>query len=771
MMKDFISDEEMNSLELKSSPSSVSAASDFISDDEMEKLDKSQKTNTNERSALEIFKDATNVLNWPANIAAGAKKIDEYTGAPIRKFVTEAVTGRELEKAPTGAEQAKMMGATDKTYGEQFGVPSYLGGNISPADIYGVGLEFIQDPFVIGSGAMKGLKKLSSGASSLVENFGAKQTVNAAQRQAAEASATSAARSGAKVSGGGLTVEQGGQLFEKKAPQSLDELRSWKPQNGTGAVPGKARLGQIESIVPDLETKPLKYHYDMMENPKAMKELKLKFENLPTEDAKKIAAYNQEIVDESAKKIRETVNDISGYEPKNLADAGNDFIAAAKDKYNAEKDALGPVFQKIQKSPRLSRPETMDLARAIGENSKIGKLLNVGEDGRLFLQKNTPRTGISDAEHSVLSRVIDDMNDGMTFKEIQDTRDFLRKSMDQTNPAATSEIAKVRSIMLGQLEVMAEKHGVDVADTFKRYAINERTRENVEHIIGGKIDTLDAMFAANPDRVVKKIFSNPNYAKVVGEYVGEEKMNELVASYIQTGLDKAFDSAKGFQPHAFKAWLKSNSQFLNANASPEVTERLSALADYGYYGKRFLDEVNPSGTAASLLEALEPKSFSQKVRNEGISAAIMSEAAGRVNSKVRQSQAIKSVNEMLGTKQPGVGDAIKSNLRKFPDVSQKVEAAKNVSTMGALARGTIQDSSALRNTSDREKPKKGPEKWVLDGIEKLNQAGVDRSVLDSLSKTKEGKQLLIEASSAEHKSKRMEAIIKKLRTATNQGGQ
>src|SRR4051812_14786850 len=61
--------------------------------------------------------------NMGSGFINGLEKIDEYTGAPIRKLVTEAVRGEAMEHAPSGAEQAKMMGATDKTYEEMWGLP------------------------------------------------------------------------------------------------------------------------------------------------------------------------------------------------------------------------------------------------------------------------------------------------------------------------------------------------------------------------------------------------------------------------------------------------------------------------------------------------------------------------------------------------------------------------------------------------------------------------------------------------------------------------
>lgn len=669
-----------------------------------------QAPQEDKRTALEVFKDATNVLNWPGYAAAGLQKVDEYTGAPIRKFVTEQVTGKDIDHAPTGKEQAKMMGFTDKTYNEiaNVGNEGYIPaiGEMSPAGVMGFGLEMIQDPFLIGSAVKKGATMLGQGIGAIAEAAKPAQTVAmGAQMQAAEAMAEGAVKSKVGVSGGEAVAEQSGKLFDFKAPQSLEELREWKPPQGAGEMPGKTRLKEIETTVSDLETKPLKYHYDMMENPKAMKELKLQFENLPTDDAKKIAAYNQQIVDESANKIRQTVSDIGGgNDPKSLTDAGYDFIASAKDKYNAEKEALGPVFQEIQKrAGKMGATAGHDLAIAIGENTKVGKLLAQDETtGKLFLQKNTPKSGMTDAEHGIIARVVDELNAGMTFKEIQDTREFLRKAIDPANPGATEEISKVRSLMLGQLEAMASQHGPDVGQTFKAYAKNERARENVEKIIGGKLESLDQMFAANPDKVVQKIFSNPNYAKVIGDYVGPEKVNEMISAYLNHGLSKAFDPAKGFSPHVAKNWLKANQQMLAHNLDGGVINRLNALADYGWYGKRFLDEVNPSGTAASLKAMLEPGSFIQRVKTNGIKTAVESEVVSRVGAATKQKQAVKALNEALGGVNPAVAEKLKERMRLDPRFSKMLDDATTFQQGAAAIRGSSQEFGPFAPSAEKQ---------------------------------------------------------------------
>lgn len=694
----------------------------------------------------------------------GLENIDKYTGAPIRKFATEVITGNEMDHAPSGSEQAKMMGASDTTYKQSWGVPSYLGGDISPADIYGVALETVQDPFVIGSS----LKKIATKAAPyLIRESAPKVITNTSGRQAAKSAAETTSKVSSTVSGGDLAVEQSGELFKYKAPQSLDELRQWTPPKQTGQMPGKERLAEIVKIVPDIETKPLKYHYSMMENPKSMKELKLQFENLPTEDAKKIAAYNQEIIDESTRKINRTAYDMAGMDPKSLSDSGHDFISTVKEKYKAEKSTLGPIFNEVQKrAPVLNPRDSRNLIISLGENSKIGKILEQSkETGRFGLAPNTPRTGLSDNEHGILKRVVDDLNDGMTFEEIQKTRDFLRKSIDPSNPAASAEIGKVRSIMLGQLENMAENIDPQIGKTFKAYAINERNRESIEKIIGGKIESLDAMYAANPDKVVKKILSNPNYSKIVSEYIGPQKMNEIMSSFVQSGINKSTDSAKGFAPHSFKSWLKSNLNILEANMPLESIERLNALADYGYYGKRFLDEVNPSGTAASLKAMLEPGSFVQKVRQKGITEALVSEVTSKATSIAKQRNAVNTVNEMMG-KQPIKVDKIFAKTNALVNGDLLDQGAK-------LQKGAAVGRILARENENKEK---GAVKWASSGFDKLNKFAESKqdkqliNVLSSIDRNdKKIQKLLIEASDFKPGSIGFQKVIDKLNQLKTRG--
>jgi hypothetical protein len=736
---------------------------------------------------------------------SAAKKFESYTSAPARAAIGAIqdgknpitagwnAVGEDPALAPTGKQIAQKAGlserpaydVTDEQFDDLMQRDPWQARNlmglrgVSRSGLAGFGIDIAVDPTnLLGAAPMieKGIAKaISSGAKGAegVVNA-AKQFTHARQAQSASASAEAAAKATAAIKGGGVEVEQGGKLFDFKAPQTLEELRAWKPKEGQGELVGKQRLDEIHKIVPDLEMKPLKYHYSMMENPKSMKELKLNFENLPTEDAKKLASYHQGMVDESAAKTRSTIDELSGGKPMTLHDAGDDLISTFKNKYNEEKEALAPAFEQLSKTRKVVGPEdSMALISGIANNSKVGKLIaQDGKTGRYLLTKNTPRTGVSDAEHGILSKVVDDLNDGMSFKELQDTRDYLRKAVDPANPAASSEINNVRKILLDQMENMAAKHGPSVRDTFKGYATNERARENVEKVIGGKIESLDAIYNANPDRVVKKIFSNPNYVKVVGDYVGPEKMKQLSGAYIESGMGKAFDPTNGFNPSTARNWLRSNKDFVQRYAGPETFDKLSAIADHGYLGKRFLDEVNPSGTAASLKAMIEPRGFMQKVKSQGIQGALTSETLGRVDAKLKQRQSVKVLQEALGeAPKSDVNESAKFISTKLSDLAKKTRAASQQlpDVVGINAARKTPPPPMLNTASNRDDSKEGPaprelkgsEKWAGDGLKKI-KSKLSVSISPSDLKDPKVKSLLVMASDLKPESPAMKNLIAKL---------
>lgn len=117
-------------------------------------------------------------------------------------------------------------------------------------------------------------------------------------------------------------------------------------------------------------------------------------------------------------------------------------------------------------------------------------------------------------------------------------------------------------------------------------------------------------------------------------------------------------------------------------------------------------------------------------------------------------------------------DGISKRLLSNPQMAQmaKVNPEAFRATVFSLAEEMSAGTKPTLKAAENDRPTKGPEKWVLDGIDKLNQAGIPAEELEALRGTKQGRNLLIEASDATPGSKRMESVLKRIRIASA-GGQ
>lgn len=544
------------------------------------------------------------------------------------------------------------------------------------------------------------------------------------------------------VSSGQLNLGPSESIVESKGyipkqPGSLKEVLEAKiPEPKMVA---KERMAQIAQEAPDIQIKPLKYHEQMLENPTAMQELKLKFENLPSETKKKLAQYDLAMVNESADKIKQTVGSFTKDAPKSLSDAGQGFIDDVAEKYAATKQELTPAFKAMKEQAiALSPDEAKQVILKIGEDTKVGKLLKLNpENGAIYLDKFDPAVGLSKSEYGAAKEIIGRLNKGVDFEQIQNIREYLRKLEDPINFKSTAEISKIRGSLLNSLEDMTPG---EVRPVFKQYAINEKALENVEKVIGGKIEDLNKLYNANPDRVVQKIFSNPNNVEVVKSYVGEDPVKKMIQSFMQKGIEDATDSVRGFSPEKFRNWLDSDfTQKTLSRYAPEEMKRLSALADHGYLAKRFMDKVNPSGTALALQNMFDYGDIVSKIRSGGVKGFIEGEVAQKTLGKLKERGAIKAVEQALGNA-PAASKTVLDTNKLWQKAGEMVKGAGTA----AVAQNVANPRSKFEQT----------------GIKNLKDAGLDEDLINSLPK-----QQLEEASSYKKDSPQMDKFIKKIKSA------
>jgi hypothetical protein len=354
----------------------------------------------------------------------------------------------------------------------------------------------------------------------------------------------------------------------------------------------------------------------------------------------------------------------------------------------------------------------------------------------------------------------------MTYEKLQNIRTRLRKEIDPANRGNTPELSEVSSILLKKMEEMSAVRGPQFKEAMRGWAKNEQSREAIEKIIGGKIETFDKLYAANPEKIVDRIFSNPNYFEIAKEFIDPKVMDSLLQAKISKGIEKAFDSAKGFQPHTVKTYINSNRAFLDKYATPEMTQRLEAIADRGYFARRFLDDVNPSGSAASILSAINPKQFIQKISTQGVTGAVQSEVAGRINQSLSQRQGMKTFAKAIG-EEPQVRTPM--DFSKLNSAKDKVGEFIGKTAIGANASKNFSTSSQIASVASGENNTNEdfkPNKFIDDGIKKLrdiDRLGEIKDSFSELKKTKKGQDLLLQASDMKPDSPALQKIIEKIK--------
>lgn len=655
------------------------------------------------------------------------KQVSEAYGVPESKFVMPIVQAQPF--AGSAYEQAPPEWEKDKV--EIY--PSQQAGVLGDVAMGGLGLNLALKGVGKAAGAAAGLKRTAEAAAKANAEAqamaGARSATEAAQEASNQSFIKNLLNFEANVGGGEQTVKTQGEMFKVKPPQSVKEIEAWKAPSGLDEMQQMKRMREIQTTLPDLQVPPTELHYKMFEDPKAMKNLKGDFDNLSSPEKSQLAKYNIAMLNESAKKTDTLINDIGGGNILKPVEQGEKFIEDALTKYKGHKAEAAPLFEQMQKTRPLSAEDVDFLKGAVISNTKAAPLLAVDDAGKMILKPNNSKTGLSDSEYNAIKRIFDDLEGRVSFTDIQRQRDYLRKMIDPANPGATEELGKVRSVMLDQLEQMASKKMPEMRQVFQDYAKNETAIDNIEKMIGGKIETLNQIYAANPESVVKKILANPNNQKIVSEYLGPQAYNEILASYLQQGYKKSFDEVRGFLPHEMRKFITNNENLLARSLPPEQIERMKALADHGYLARRFLDEVNPSGTVDAFMKSIEPGTFTQEVINKGPLAAIKQSALSKVLTSQKQKQSVSTLNEVLagaGAKAEAEASAAAQKAALYENLKAKMPQAEQ----GVSAAAKVKAGATIQTPKKEEKPKTRPDQSSI--MERTNGTPYERLLKTAL---------------------------------------
>lgn len=448
------------------------------------------------------------------------------------------------------------------------------------------------------------------------------------------------------------------------------QVKEFKKSGGTTDLPTGQMLNDIVDRNPDL-VKPIPGFHEKMLSSKADYEKLRTLVESPTDAGESIRNYEQMMKSDADSKMSDFISKKAGRDPLDKMEAGDQLMNDVLAKYNQTKDELAPVFKQFQDMQLPKQKIVPEIREQVANDiPKLKNYLNVNEDtGSLELKPFTPKMGITSESHAVLSKVVDALNSKqLSFEDMQNIREYLRQSMDPINPKATKVLGDARKSLLDYMDTLVgerseakqiaqgkgpyEVKPLDVRGTFKSYAQNEKNLDQVETIIGGKLENFDQLITARPERVLDRIFSSPTNIKVMRNVLGEEKVGQLGADYLNNLVERSTD--KGIlRSQRLSSFIKQKEYSLKEALSPKDFQRASDLTDY----MRLVPDTpsaNPSGTArsAEILKSIMGGHPLEAVK--GVGGAIKDIGANRA--------VTSQVNQMMAPGPLGQGNIYKPGL-------------------------------------------------------------------------------------------------------------
>jgi hypothetical protein len=457
-------------------------------------------------------------------------------------------------------------------------------------------------------------------------------------------------------------------------------------------LPSAQRLREIEQILPDLQTKPNAIHHEMLKDKQTYDVLRTRLRDLPGPERQAMDAYDQRMKSE----IQDKIGQMIGPNPMNKTDSGFQLMSDVAERYKAQRAQTGPLFEQIQSTPIPEGQHVEGLLHKLSDEVPgFGKAVDTtkysGQTGQVEMRPFSSKMGLSRKAYSEIGQIVDDLNTGnLSFKEMQSMREFLRKEIDPANPRATADLEGIRKAMLSHMEELVESRNPDlkVRQTFQTWAKNERMLESFEEMLGGKMEHLDSLYKANPDRVLTNVFANPNTVETARGMLGEERFKALAGDWLNSLRDTATDSAKNQMSMArFASSLKQKRGVIESVYGKDGFQRLSALADLGKIIPD-MPPVNPSGTAKTSIIGSSIRGV--KKLTGGISGVItgvsdVEPLAQALDDRKASADAIALFNEILSRNKNETPQTLAEKLLPYAKSKQAQALLRSMASRGGRA--------------------------------------------------------------------------------------
>jgi hypothetical protein len=668
--------------------------------------------------------------------------IDTYTGAPARAAVHAAQVGEnplsafgnqfgeDPSKAPTGKEIAQKMGVSDSSLSDLF--PNLYtdddeeanewfkfkkGGaaDISASGAAGLGYDLILDPTLLASPLLKGISKgakFLKGSNNIDKAQAIKNPTVLGNTSEAIVENTDEARNilnqvlnpkRSKNADRLLEIARGNKIDPNQLPHAVEF--------GKNSFPSRVQRFKAEGPLGE----PI---LDQMEN--ALRQIDHALEN----NIVKIGGQNPKGIEFGGNLIRE------GYD-------------RALDKLYKNMDITYSNIHKL--SPGLPLSEK-------GFKTLSSKLNGLEKWAKGKAKRGIPGEGLEEARH--LQKVIEAIKAGngsvkQTVEIMQDIGELAFKSQNylEKTPKNIEKLKELYFTMSKSvIESVESGLGKDMAKALKENnrVFNEffDDRSFLKQI-GNKNISPEALFKS----IVKK--GDSNQIRSLKKIFDPETLQGLKSEYLNSLISRNADGHINFRKLR-NALSDENSQVLKLFSGDEIKSIRELIELRDSMGSNVLSS---SGTGASNAFM---DFFSHPIKSIGTSST------GDALSK-------NYVQVARGEVAPG---AIRKTVKGAIEMPKKtIEGARNIkklATSDKVKRIAMVSPAIARtlSTQNEERRLRGREKWALDGLYKLiekNPDSFNRRAVEKIYDSKEGKRLLVEASSVSENSKRMKNIILKLK--------
>lgn len=790
-MPKFISDSEMNALET----GAPIASKNFISDDEMNTLESSSSDSKPEAEPESSF-----VRSALEGLAAAARAVDSYTGAPVRKSIGALQDGKGVlaslsdgakqfgenpDLAPTGQQIAQKAGVSDaplkkkqpwedQSYedmammdpmmaAQASGLSNTLS-NLSRSGTAGFGIDMAADlTNVIPAGALvkKGVQAGAKSAGKVVRGAA----------DAADAVFKGAGKVGKRVVQGGFGVpEEAITRYLARHPVLKDKVGA---REMAEELAGKLNQG-LKPVRDRLETAESALAAAKAKRSEDLAEVLLKRQE--AKDALKLA--EEQALGEAAARVSTRVQQLDKGVSEGSAKAfdilDKEGIRVPTKKLLMDMDAGAKAL--AERAVTREQKLVADLVKEYADNLRSAYPMDIpgGEAKRLLQSLDREMKQLAPGEIGRLSK--EDQALGSLRRRIDAS---LKKS--EAYAAQMKPVAEDTRLLMQTKDLASES----TAARWLRAAARATGKDQA-----ALLQALEARFGDKFLDAVQR--SNlPEYAKLKGVLQRQRAIRKGgIVKDAERSLQALRDDvgeAAGLADHGVAGITDSISSYVRASQprarQAEVLKKAGDLS-----GINMLDELADVKTISAFEKGFNRGSANTNVWGAivgglggsvfGPSGALSGAAAGASFGRVIIDNFGPRVGRLILDAAPTLQKMNPSDWIRSLDVPSEVKArlAQDLAAYSGITRATrtaaasakALGASRMKNVAESEEgPKGGPDRWARSGLERL---GIQGELANQLLQSREGKRLLIEASDLPAGSKRLQTILKQIQGMENNYG-